>query len=186
MECYSSEQAGLMKPFNTFKYRGNTETGAISTLNVDAYTYIVDYVGSLFQPAANIGFYSDGTIVLYAYGTGSTWHNVPAVGVGSSFWAIVTLTSGSLSSGTSGSRVSLADGQMWSVTTTGTAAIRNKSAVGTIELWDAASGGNMVSSGTFSLSATMEANRTSDDSGGGSGGGKELHPPGQGQPIQRF
>lgn len=156
-----------MKPFKTFAYRGNTETGAISELNVEANTYVIDYVGSLLQPSANIGFYSDGTIVLYDYGTGSTWHNVPAVGVGSSFWAIVTLTSGTLSSGTSGSRVSLAGGQMWSVTTTGTAQIRSKSAVGTVQIWDAASGGNMVSSGTFSLLATMEANRTSGSSTGG-------------------
>ena len=173
-----------MKPFKTFAYRGNTDTGALTDLNVYGYTSIVDYVGSTVQASANIILISDGTMSVYAFGDGAAWHNTPAAGVGSSFWVIVSLTSGSLTSGTIDSRLSLAVGQSWSVSTSGTGSIRTKNALGTIQIWDAASGGNMVSSGTFKLEAIVEATFSADTGGGG--GGKELHPPGQGHPIQRF
>ena len=174
-----------MKPFRTFMYRGNTETGAMTDLNVYGYTYLVDYIGSTAQATANIILISDGTMSVYAYGDGATWHNVPAPNVGASFWVIVTITSGSVSNGTVGTREPLTLGQTWSVTTTGTGDVRTKSALGTIQIWDAASGGNMVSSGTFKLEAVMEATFSADNGSGG-GGGIELHPPGAGQPIQRF
>jgi len=84
---------------------------------------------------------------------GGAWYATQTAGIGSSYWAIVTLTTGTLTNGTSGSRVSLASGQLWSVNTTGSSGIRFKQAVGTIQIWDAASAGNMVSSGVFNISA---------------------------------
>lgn len=171
-----------MKPFKAFTYRGNDDAGALTDVNVYAYTSIVDYVGSTVQATASITLASDGTISLYAYGDGAAWHNVPAPGLGASFWVIVSLTSGSVTSGTIGSRLALTTGQTWSVTTTGTGDVRTKNALGTIQIWDAASGGNMVSSGTFKLEAIIEATFSS----GGGGGGMELHPPGEGQPLQKY
>lgn len=162
-----------MKPFKTFAYRGNTDTGALTDLNVYGYTKIIDYVGSTLQASANIILVGDGTMSVYAYGDGAAWHNTPAAGVGSSFWVIVSLTSGTLTSGTVDSRLSLAVGQAFSVSTSGTGDIRTKNALGTIQIWDAASGGNMVSSGTFKLEATIEANLSAS---GGTGGGGEDHP----------
>jgi hypothetical protein len=146
-----------MRAWQVLRLGDDNEAGVISTLNLDAYTTIVTTVGSTVQSTASIALNSDGTITIYAYGEGSAWHNIPTAGLGSSYWAIVTLTSGSLTSGTAGSRVSLASGQTWSISTTGTSTVRTKNAVGTIQLWDAAVAGTMVSSGTFELAATVEA-----------------------------
>ena len=172
-----------MKPYNAFLYRGNADTGALSELNVYAYTNIVDYVGTTNQATASITLNSDGTVTLSAFGDGATWHNEPASGLGASFWAIVTLTSGTLTSGTTGSRVALTNGQSWTITTTGSSSLRTKNVLGTIQLWDAAAAGTMVSSGTFKLDAKIEANRSS--GGGGGGGGSGYDDPFLGQPIQK-
>jgi hypothetical protein len=146
-----------MRAWGVLRLGDDNESGVISTLNVEAYTTIVTTVGDTIQSTASISLNSDGTIAIYAYGEGSAWHNIPTAGLGASYWAIVTLTSGSLTAGTSGSRVSLTAGHTWSITTTGTSTVRTKNAVGTIQIWDAAAAGNMVSSGTFELSATVEA-----------------------------
>jgi hypothetical protein len=68
----------------------------------------------------------------------------------------VDITSGSVTSGTTGSRVALTSGATWTVVTTGAGLVRFKVATGTIEIWDAASLGNLKASGTFSLSATVD------------------------------
>jgi hypothetical protein len=146
-----------MRAWNVLRLGDDNEVGTLSTLNVEAYTTIVTNVGDPIQATASVSLNSNGTVTVYAYGDGSAWHNIPAAGLGASYWAIVTLTTGTLTSGTSGSRVSLTAGQTWSVTTAGSSTVRTKSAVGTIQIWDAASAGNMVSSGTFELYATIEA-----------------------------
>ena len=147
-----------MKSFAVFKYRGNDASGAIEFVNVLCEKIQSLYVGTTTQLTAAVSLNSDGTITLDGVGSPGTWHNTPAAGLGASFWVIVTLSSGSLTSGTAGSRVALTAGQTFSVTTTGSGTSRIKSAVGTIQIWDAAAAGNMVSSGTFELRAQVQAN----------------------------
>ena len=154
-----------MKSIDVFRYRGNDETGAVTTVNISADTTILSSVTSTTQATASISINSDGTTTIATYGSNPAWHNAPAAGVGASFWVIITLTSGGVTTGTVGSRVQLTNGTSWTCVTTGSGAIRTKSAIGTLEIWDAASGGNMVSSGTFSLTASVEA--TQSNSGGG-------------------
>jgi len=124
------------------------------TLDVTASTYgQVAFGSNLEQVSCTVSLNSDGTI---GGDIGGAWYATQTAGIGSSYWAIVTLTRGSVTSGTTASRVSLASGQAWNVTTTGSGSIRVKNAVGTIQIWDAASAGNMVSSGVFSIEAYAE------------------------------
>ena len=124
------------------------------TLDVTASTYgQVAFGSSIEQVSCTVSLNSDGTI---SGDIGGAWYATQTAGIGASYWAIVTLTTGSLTVGTTGSRVSLASGHTWGVATTGSGAIRVKSAVGTIEIWDAAAAGNMVSSGVFSVEAYAE------------------------------
>lgn len=147
-----------MKPFNVFRYRGNSDGGVIPDVAVLCEKIQSLYVGSTTQVTASASFNPDGTVTLDGVGHPGAWHTAPAAGLGSSYWAIVTLTSGSVTSGTTGARVSLATGHAWVTTTSGTGTNRTKSAIGTIEIWDAASGGNMVSTGTFEMRAQAQAN----------------------------
>jgi len=169
-----------MKPYNVLRLGEDLPTGVVDTLSLYAYTSLIDYAGTTNQATASISLNSDGTITLYAFGDGSVWHNVPASGLGSSYWALITLTSGSVTSGTVGSRVSLATGATWSVTTTGSGELRTKNILGTIEIWDAAVAGTMVGTGSFRIEATMQANISQDGGGGGGGGGDDHY---IGQPI---
>ena len=124
------------------------------TLDVTASTYgQVDFGSSLEQVSCTVSLNSNGTI---GGDIGGAWFATQTAGIGSSYWAIVTLATGTVTTGTTASRVSLAAGQSWSVVTTGTGAIRVKNAVGTIQIWDAASAGTMVASGVFSIEAYAE------------------------------
>lgn len=123
-------------------------------LNVSAETTL-NGVGS-DQATASFYLNSDGSCAGgYAFSPGS-WITPVGGSYGGSYWAIVTITSGAVTSGTTGSRVAIGTGIGWEVTTTGIGIIRNKSAAGTIQIWDAASGGNMVASGSFSLFAQVD------------------------------
>ncbi len=156
-----------MKSITAFLYRGNDATGAITTVNLSATTTILTAVtDTVTQATASISVNPDGTCTAYYYGDAPAWHNAPAAGLGASFWALVALTTGSVTSGTVGSRVQLTNGHTWTAVTTGSGAIRTKTVAGTFEIWDAASGGNMVSSGTFALNASVEASQSNDAGGG--------------------
>lgn len=157
-----------MKPFKVFLYGEDLVSGALSPLNIAADRGIASVAGSTVQATVSVTLNGDGTITYAGTGSPGSWHTDPAAGLGASFWAIVTISSGSVTTGTVGSRVALTSGQAWTVTTTGTDSVRTKTAVGTIELWDAAAAGNKVSEGTFSLLAQVQATSTV---GGGSGGG---------------
>lgn len=158
-----------MKPYIVFRYGEDLVSEARNPLNIAADRGIATVAGSTTQATVSVTLNSDGTITYIGAGSPGSWHTDPAAGLGSSFWAIVTLTSGAVTTGTVGSRVSLASGAGWTVTTSGTDSVRTSTAVGTIELWDAASGGNKVSEGTFNLLAQVQA--TSTVSGGTGGGG---------------
>lgn len=130
--------------------------GGVATVTQDliASTYgQVTFGSSVEQVSCTVSLNSNGTI---GGDIGGAWYATQTAGIGSSYWAIVTLTTGSVTSGTTASRVSLASGQSWVVTTTGTGGIRVKNAVGTIQIWDAASAGTMVSSGIFTIEAYAE------------------------------
>jgi hypothetical protein len=165
-----------MKSITAFLYRGNTDTGAVSTVNLSATTTILTAVtDTVTQATASISVNSDGTTTVYYYGDAPAWHNAPAAGLGASFWALVTLTTGTVTSGTVGARVQLTTGATWTAVTTGSGAIRTKTVSGTFEIWDAATLGNLVSSGTFDLNASVEASQSN---GGSDGGGKIFIDPG--------
>lgn len=165
-----------MKSIDVFKYRGNDETGAITTVNLSATTTILTAItDTTTQATASISVNSDGTTTVSYYGDAPAWHNAPAAGLGASFWANVTLTTGTVTSGTTGSRVQLTNGATWTLATTGSGAIRTKNVTGTFEIWDAATLGNMVSSGTFVMNASVEASQSN---GGSDGGGKIFIDPG--------
>lgn len=157
-----------MRPICIWPYLfGGLAAAPLSSFNVSAKTLKTVVTTSTDQSTASLSFNSDGTVTGTESNLGAgTWHSNPAAGLGTSYWVIVTITSGAVTSGTVGSRVQLTGGTSWTATTTGTATRRIKSVVGTFELWDAASGGNMVSSGTLTLDAQVEASETSSTTGG--------------------
>lgn len=156
-----------MKPYIVFRYGEDLETGPNSVLNITATKAIATIAGSTVQATVGVTLNSDGTITYNGAGSPGSWHNAPAAGVGASYWAILTVTSGTVTSGTTGSRVALTAGQGWTLTTTGSASIRVSTVSGTIQIWDAASGGNKVSEGNFSISAQVQATSTISVGSGG-------------------
>jgi hypothetical protein len=145
-----------MKTLATFLYRGNADTGATLEYVINAYTKVTYETGSIYQATAYVGLNSDGTITASLTNKGSSaWHQTPAAGVGSSFWALLTVGTGTIGTGTTGSRVSLASGQAWSITTEGSGQSRVKTFTGTMEIWDAASGGNLMSSAPVTMEARV-------------------------------
>ena len=117
------------------------------------------------QITARFSLNADGSCSIDASGNPGSWATPVGGAYGSSYWAIITLTAGTMTTGTTGARVSLATGYAWTVTTSGYAEIRKNTVSGTIQIWNAASGGTMVASGTFYMYAEV------DNSSTGSGGG---------------
>lgn len=169
-----------MRPFYVLTSRtsASAPTAAIpATLNASASKF-----GRFLddeQVTARFSLNADGSCSIDEFGNPGAWATPIGGAYGSSYWAIVTLTAGTLSSGTVGARVSLATGYAWTITTTGYADIRKNTASGTIQIWDAASAGTMVASGTFYIYAEVD-NVTI----GGPGGGTEDFK--LGQPLQKF
>ena len=151
-----------MRTLAAFKYRGFADSGVISSFELYSNKTLTYYtngnpLGLILaqgqQATATLAMNSDGTVTRDGTLGSTAWHFAPAAGLGASFWALVTLASGAVTTGTVGSRVQLTNGQVWTVTTVGTARERLASANGTYEVWDAASGGNLVSSGPLIISA---------------------------------
>ena len=132
---------------------GGSGGGGAGALNVLA-EVIATNVGS-DQATASFSLNSDGTATAIN-GSPSYWYDPITAGIGASYWAIVTITSGSVTSGTVGSRVQLTAGHTWTCTTTGSRAVRRNFAEGTIEIYDAATLGNLIASGTFLVSAEVD------------------------------
>lgn len=137
---------------------GGDAAAPISAFNIGAQSILVTSATSSEQATASLFMNSNGTITATNTNLGSgAWHSNPADGLGVSYWVIVNITSGAVSTGTTGSRVQLTSGTGWTAVTAGTASLRRKYIVGTFEIWDAATLGNMVSSGTFTMDAQVEA-----------------------------
>lgn len=124
------------------------------SLNVSAETLLTG-VGAT-QATASFTLNSDGSTTGADTFSPGSWITPVGGSYGSSYWAIVTLTTGTVTTGTTGSRVAIGTGIGWTVTTTGTSSFRRKFVEGTIQIWNAASGGTMVASGTFYLNAEVD------------------------------
>ena len=146
-----------MRPYQAFQFPKSVSPPApVIPPTLDANATSIEEFGYPLQVTASFSLNADGsTGGAYEYSPGS-WITPVGGSYGSSYWVIVTITTGSVTTGTTGSRVALTSGQTWTVTTTGTGASRAKSAYGTIQIWDAASGGNMKASGTFNLTAGVD------------------------------
>lgn len=145
-----------MHPYHALTMRKSASAPAPTippTFNVRAITALEE--GSQLQPTASYSINSDGSCVGSTEYSPGSWITPVGGSYGSSYWVIVTLTTGTVTSGTTGSRVQIGTGKTWTCTTTGAGAFREKSAFGTIEIWDAASGGNKVASGTFEIIAQV-------------------------------
>jgi len=158
-----------MRPYSAFQFPKSTAAAAPAipaTLNASAETVQWDSTG--IQATASFSLASDGSCGGADTFSPGSWITPVGGSYGGSYWAKVDITTGSVTTGTTGSRVALTSGATWTVTTTGAGAVRTKSASGTIEIWDAAAAGNLKASGTFSLSAEA-LNSTDPDEGGGGG-----------------
>ena len=149
-----------MKPYDVLRLGDDDNftavggSGGAVTLDVIAESFGYVTLGDSYgQVTCTVSLNSNGTI---AGDISGAWYVTPTAGIGSSYWALVTITTGSVTYGTVDSRVSLASGQTWNVVTTGSGNNRYKSALGTIEIWDAAVAGNMVSTGVFRIQASGE------------------------------
>lgn len=108
------------------------------------------------QATASFTLNSDGSCTSVQRGGPGSWITPVGGSYGGSYWAKVDITSGAVTSGTTGSRVAIGSGVTWSVTTTGSEVLRSAEAIGTIEIWDAAAAGNLKASGTFNLYAEVD------------------------------
>jgi hypothetical protein len=146
-----------MRPYQAFQFPKSVSPPAPAipaTLNASAETYLTR-VGAT-QATASLSVNADGSIGGADSFDPGSWITPVGGSYGGSYWVRVDITSGSVTTGTTGSRVALTSGATWTVVTTGAGLIRFKVATGTIEIWDAASLGNLKASGTFSLSATVD------------------------------
>jgi hypothetical protein len=82
--------------------------------------------------------------------TGEWWSAAPLAGVGSLYQARFTETSGTVSSGTVGTFISLAAGASWFVSRS---TAGNKTCVGTLEIRP--NGGSVLATATITMSATQ-------------------------------
>lgn len=145
-----------MHPYHALTMRKGTSAPAPTIpANIDVF---VDPVPrrTTGQASSFFSLNSDGSCSGTNPYTPGSWITPVGGSYGSSYWVIVTITSGAVASGTTGSRVAIGSGVSWSVITSGSDAIRSASALGTIQIWNAASGGTMVSSGSFYISASVD------------------------------
>ena len=146
-----------MRPYSAFQFPKSTAAAAPAipaTLNALAETYLTG-VGAT-QATASFSVNADGSCGGADTFSPGSWITPVGGSYGGSYWVKVDITSGSVTTGTTGSRVALTSGATWTVVTTGSGLVRFKVATGTIEIWNAAAAGTLMASGTFSLSAEVD------------------------------
>jgi hypothetical protein len=146
-----------MRPYAAFQYPKSVSPPAPAippTLNASAEQFLFG-VGAT-QATASFSVNADGSCGGADTFSPGSWITPVGGSYGSSYWVIVTLSSGTVTTGTTGSRVALTSGQTWTVTTTGTGVVRTKSVSGTIQIWNAATLGTMLASGTFDMTASVD------------------------------
>lgn len=138
----------------TFAARSILPSGAVLNSNFSD-SQLLAGVGSS-QATASIEFQTNGTVI-GANDAQPNWFDPTTIGIGSSYWLLVNApTVGAFTSGTTGSRLALSSTQLYSVTTSGAGAVRTQEAQATYEIWNAASGGSQVGSGTIILYAEVD------------------------------
>lgn len=146
-----------MRPYRAFQFPKSVSPPAPAipaTLNASAETYLYAVGGT--QATASFSINADGSCGGADTFSPGSWITPVGGSYGGSYWVKVDITSGSVTTGTTGSRVALTSGATWTVVTTGSGLVRFKTATGTIEIWDAAAAGNLKASGTFSLTANVD------------------------------
>lgn len=89
--------------------------------------------------------------------TGPNYYDPPSSGIGAGYWLLVkTPASGTFTSGTVGTRQQMNVDRQYTATTTGTTTFRKKYVRADFEIWTAATGGTLVSSGTITLTAIVD------------------------------
>ena len=82
------------------------------------------------------------------------WFSPTTTGIGSSYWAKATISSGSFSSGSGTGIVSLSGGAGWTRSQT---AVGSSSVTFTVEIFSDSGGVNKVAQATFTITATKDA-----------------------------
>jgi len=138
----------------TFAARSILPTGGVLNSNFSDSQILVG-VGSS-QATASIQFQTNGTVV-GANDAQPNWFSPTTTSIGSSYWVLVNTPSvGAFTVGTIGSRLALSSVRLYSVITSGLSVLRTAEAQATYEIWDAASGGSQVGSGTINLYAEVD------------------------------
>lgn len=137
----------------TFAARTISPQGGIVN-NAYSDSQILAGVGAT-QALSGITFETNGTV------TGlneiqPNYFDPTTTGIGSSYWLLVTATSGTFTSGTTGSRLQLSSSRAYTCQTTGAGIVRIKGVSASYELWDAASGGNIAGSGSITLYSEVD------------------------------
>lgn len=162
-----------MKPISPMRIGANQGAAVSAGLPISSFDIYAKSVrilspSSSDQATATVTVNGDGTITATQNNLASgQWHTNPASGLGASYWIILTPSSGTLTSGTSGSRVQLTNGTTWTAATSGTGSLRRNQFIGVFQIWDAASAGNMVSTGTMTIEAEVQASQAYTPGGGG-------------------
>ena len=146
-----------MRPYSAFQFPKSTAAAAPAipaTLNALAETTL--FGAGATQATASFSVNADGSCGGADTFSPGSWITPVGGSYGGSYWVKVDITSGSVTTGTTGSRVALTSGATWTVVTTGSGLVRFKVATGTIEIWNAAAAGTLMASGTFSLSAEVD------------------------------
>ena len=154
-----------MKPISPLRIgvnQGAAVSAGVPILSFDIYAKSVRILApsSSDQATATVTVNGDGTITATQNNLAAgQWHTNPASGLGASYWIILTASSGTLTSGTSGSRVQLTNGTTWTAATSGSSSLRRNQFTGTFEIWDASVAGNLMSSGIIVIEAEVQASQ---------------------------
>ena len=135
-------------------FGSGSATGAVLSSNFNDEIFISNAGGS--QATAGITFQPNGTV------DGNNvvqlnWFSSISAGIGASYWLLVnTPSSGTFTTGTIGTRQVLSSARAYTATTTGAGPVRQKSVTATYQIWDAATGGTQLGTGTITLTANAE------------------------------
>lgn len=135
-------------------FGSNSGAGSVLSSNFD--DNVILYGVGTAQATASIEFQTDGTVV---GGNISqlNWFSIAQAGIGASYWLLVnTPSSGTFTAGTVGTRQQLNAVRLYTAVTTGTGSVRSKSVTATYEIWNAATAGTQVGTGTIVLTAEVD------------------------------
>ena len=120
------------------------------------FNYVDNAFSTFGDVSAGLTFNTDGQVT--GINTGKqNWFSPTISGIGSSYWLEVgTPTSGSFTVGTINTRLALSSSRSFYVTTGGGGVIRTAQVVAPYNIYDAASGGTSVATGTLDFFAEYD------------------------------